>query len=195
MSLDQGRASGCGGERSDIGDRARVLELRRETTEPRRDQKQLVDLVRRDLARYRLGDTEHVGDRAYQSSSVRYGARTRVFGANASAPDQIDPVIAVEARDRVCERQCLDSEAQTRKLPAQRLQSLQLVAKRGCALELQSLARGFHVASKHLDRSVVGSIEKSARQDNPLPVLLHGTAAHAGTEAFLHLEANTPGSA
>src|SRR3954464_551592 len=102
-------------ERRWIGDelprRARTPELGRKAPEPRREQEQLVHLVRRHLGAVALRRMEDVLHHLEETDALAFRARHRVLATHAAATDEIDAVVALVPRHGVDERERLDGEA------------------------------------------------------------------------------------
>src|SRR5688572_10654361 len=68
---------------------------------------------------------------------------------------------------------------------------MQLVAQVGGALELESLARHFHVVSQYVNRAVVDSVKEGSRDGHALVVLAGAAGGYTRAEALLDLVADT----
>ena len=75
-----------------------------------------------------VGGREDVGREVVQGVVFDGGPGRRADGADAAAPDQIDPILALVAGHGIEKRQCLDREPELTELLAQGLESLDFVA-------------------------------------------------------------------
>src|SRR5205823_3351435 len=105
-------------------------------------------------------------------------------------PTAIKPLSLHDALPILNERQILDRETQAAELGAQRFEALEFVAINGRSFELHLAAQPLHLRAQHVDRTIVRSIQKRARQAHSLVVLRRRAAADAGPEAFRDLVAD-----
>ena len=92
--------------------RLRSLELARVASKPRREEQELVDLVRGHCAARSLRWIECVADHRQQSRTIAGGAWCDGLCAHGPPTDHVDAIVAVVSRHRVGEGQRLDCEAQ-----------------------------------------------------------------------------------
>jgi hypothetical protein len=91
---------------------------------------------------------------------------------------------------RVREGQILHREAQAAELGAQILEPLQLVPVMSRALELHLRAQALHLHSQHVERAIIGAVEKRARQTDALVVFRRRAPPNAGAETLGDLVAD-----
>src|SRR4029077_8781742 len=102
---------------------ARSLQLVWKTTEPRRQQQQFIDLVRRDLSSDSLRGRVDLVDLREQLGGIRRAGGNRHLGADVTTANEIDAVVAGVAWNVVDEREILHGESQPLELRAKRLQA------------------------------------------------------------------------
>src|ERR1700733_8666080 len=113
----------------------RPLQLLRKPTEPRRQEHELIDLVRRDGGWGSVGRGQNGLDRVAPLAAFGRRAREGGLGADAAAADHVGARVALVAGDGIDERERLDGEAKAAELFAEVDQALGFVAEGRGALE------------------------------------------------------------
>src|SRR6476469_6275779 len=106
-----------------------------------------------------LGGIEDVFHHLEEMAALCIAARDLPFAAHATAANEVDAIVSVEARHGVDERQRLDGEAELDELQAQVLEPLELVPQAAGPLELESLAGFHHLLAKRAEWAVVRAVE------------------------------------
>jgi len=149
--------------------------------------------VRRDLRGLTLDGREDLIDELLDTRLVGRAPRKIHLTPYPAATDEVQSIAPVVSRHRIDEREGLDGKSQPKKLLLERFQTVQLVTEGRGALELESFAGALHLGAEGVDRSVIGAVEKAARQLHARGVVARGAAADARTETLLHLEADAAG--
>jgi hypothetical protein len=149
--------------------------------------------MRRNLRRFSLDEREDLFDQLLAPRSISGRLRGVHLASHTATSNEVQPVGTILSGHRINEGERLDSKAKAKKLFLECLETMELVAQRRGALELQTITRTLHVGSERLDRAIVRAIEEGAGELHALMVLLRGATADARAEALLHLEANAAG--
>src|ERR1700722_19428172 len=173
----------------------RPLQLLRKPTEPRRQEHELIDLVRGDGGWGSVRRGQNGLDRVAPLAAFGRRAWEGGLGADAAAADHVGACVALVAGDRVYERERLDGKAEAAELLAEVHQALGLVGGGRGALEGEAGAGVVHFAPERGDGAVVAALEEGGGQGDLRGVLGDGASADAGAEALVHLVADAAGRA